>query len=284
MRIPRFWSKQRTDINLGGFTTPREVWGWSLSSVEDAANRARELLARITKHLQDGTFDSYDYISNPPREEIVREFGAADDPAAIITRNAYGSLVLNTRDLVFVDVDCPEEPATIKGFLKSLLGKAKSVSNSSDETLMKIGFWVGENPGYRVRIYRTAAGFRVLIVNATVLATSAQAEQILEGLESDPLYRQLCRVQECFRARLTPKPWRIRRGRNPPNRFPWTEPESEQAYRDWESKYERAASSYQTCQFIEEVGAEEYQISDTHRSLIELHDELTGAHAERPLA
>ena len=167
---------------------------------------------------------------------------------------------------------------------KSLLGKAKSVSNSSDETLMKIGFWVGENPGYRVRIYRTAAGFRVLIVNATVLATSAQAEQILEGLESDPLYRQLCRVQECFRARLTPKPWRIRRGRNPPNRFPWTEPESEQAYRDWESKYERAASSYRTCQFIEEVGAEEYQISDTHRSLIELHDELTGAHAERPLA
>jgi len=27
-------------------------------------------------------------------------------------------------------------------------------------------------------------------------------------LRSDPEYVKLCRIQECYRARLTPKPWR----------------------------------------------------------------------------
>lgn len=286
MRIPRFWSKEQSDVDLGGFKTRREVWGWSLSSFEEAAANARESLVRIAKHLHAGSFDldGYQYVSNPPREEIVREFGAPEDPAAIITRNAYGSLVLNTRDLMFVDVDCPEEPATFKGLFASLLGKKDPAPSKSEEKLINIGAWVGDNPDYRVRIYRTAAGFRVLIMNAAIIANSSQADSILEGLESDPLYRQLCRVQECFRARLTPKPWRIESGMQPPNRFPWGDTESERIYREWESRYEQAAKRFGTCLFIEEAGTENYEVSDTNRSLIQLHDELTGAFGNLPLA
>ena len=285
MRIPRFWSKQRSDFEVKGLTVAREIWGWSLTSLEDAAARARESLARIAQHLQAGTFneDGYSYISNPPREEIVREFGDPADPLAIITRNSYGCLVLNTRDLMFVDVDSPEEPATVGGFFSSLFG-SKSTPTKGEETLLAIGLWVGENPEYRVRIYRTAAGFRVLIVNVAVEATSPQAQDVLQGLNSDPLYQQLSRVQECFRARLTPKPWRMHRGTNPPNRYPWQDEESEREYRQWEENYQQASSSYRTCEFLEEAGANESPISDAHQSLIQLHDELTGALGNQPLA
>ena len=34
------------------------------------------------------------------------------------------------------------------------------------------------------------------------------AERFMRFLRGDPNYIELCRVQKCYRARLTPKPWR----------------------------------------------------------------------------
>jgi hypothetical protein len=112
-------------------------------------------------------------------------------------------------------------------------------------------------------------------------ALSGLAKRILEELESDPLYRRLCESQECFRARLTPKPWRISI-ENPPARFPFADTNEETNYRRWLEDYEQKQSEYSTCHFIEQLGS-----GKTHPALepfVKLHDELTRCDSEWPLA
>jgi len=36
-----------------------------------------------------------------------------------------------------------------------------------------------------------------------------QAERLMRFLDADPKYAALCGKQKCYRARLTPKPWRV---------------------------------------------------------------------------
>jgi hypothetical protein len=55
-------------------------------------------------------------------------------------------------------------------------------------------------------------------------------------------------MQESFRARLTPKPWRLDVGQ-PPVKFPFETPDAEGRYRDWERTYESKAAGYATCAF-----------------------------------
>ena len=48
------------------------------------------------------------YPNRPFREQIIRELkDAAGQTSAVITRNAYGCLVLNTARMMFVDIDLP---------------------------------------------------------------------------------------------------------------------------------------------------------------------------------
>ena len=45
---------------------------------------------------------------------------------AAITRNSYGCLVLNTAQIMFVDVDAPEPKSSGGGFFAGLFGKEKT--------------------------------------------------------------------------------------------------------------------------------------------------------------
>ena len=50
------------------------------------------------------------YYDRPPREEIVREIaGASGQTDAMLTRNSYSALVLNTPRLMFIDIDIPPD-------------------------------------------------------------------------------------------------------------------------------------------------------------------------------
>ena len=51
--------------------------------------------------------DGYAYAERPLREELVEELEHAGERTAAITRNSYGSLVLNTEGGMFVDIDYP---------------------------------------------------------------------------------------------------------------------------------------------------------------------------------
>ena len=99
-------------------------------------------------------------------------------------------------------------------------------------------------------------------------------------LGSDPLYVALCERQECFRARVSPKPWRIGISR-PPIRFTFLEPGQEAIFREWEKEYQ-AADRYATCEPIGAFGVNDPVHPDVDAA-VTLHDTLACV-AGAPLA
>jgi len=94
----------------------------------------------------------------------------------------------------------------------------------------------------------------------------------------------MCRNQNCFRARLSPKPWRIGiRDHIRPRPGYWpVKPEHLPARHRWIAAYEEKAKDYAACRFLESLGS-----STTHptaNDLRILHDELCLAESGLPLA
>jgi len=208
----------------------------------------------------------------------------------VVTRNSYGCLVLNTRDLAFVDADIPRPQPKLAdmlpGFLKRLFGGSKTEEGPAplspeQQVLEKIRRWSNQHPEIGMRLYRTAAGFRGVITNRAIDAATAEADGLLSALPTDPLYRRLCRSQECYRARLTPKPWRIQLP-PPAERFPWPNAAAEQAFRNWQRTYDRAAERFATCQWIDQLGPDE--VLPEPAPLLKLHDTLSRSESDAPLA
>jgi hypothetical protein len=280
MKIPRYWfraTERVADHRGHGFHLA--VWGWSDRSRAEAEQRARERLASIAQRVQQGADlpSRYAYGERPLREEIIREVPGRDGKvAAVATRNSYGSLVLNTRDLMFVDVDSTEAPRT--GLLARLFGK----TSPDQQAALPDGLaTVLESLRGSFRVYRTAAGWRVCATDRACEPGSAEAVEAMERMGADPAFLQLCRIQETFRARLTPKPWRCRAGR-PPGQYPREDPKDSARFARWLEQYERACEPKATCRFVQAVGPE--RVAQELRPMLELHDSLTRATSRLPLA
>jgi hypothetical protein len=289
MRVPRHWIREAVEAkDSRGEVHRGEAWGWSETDVEEAERRAKTSAERVADWLVRGGRDpapsrSAEYLYNldrPPREEIVQELhDAAGEMMALITRNVYGALVLNTRDLMFIDVDFP--PRRELGMLGRLFGKAAPADGEEDAVVSRVQQWCSTNAELGVRLYRTAAGLRVALVGQPMQPTGDDARRILEELGSDPLYRRLCEAQECFRARLTPKPWRMHCD-VPPARFPFADAVTEQKYREWQRDYDETAPQFATCQLVSAYGGQEAHPELS--PLLKLHDSLTGIDNALPLA
>src|SRR5690606_21189777 len=111
--------------------------------------------------------------------------------------------------------------------------------------------------------------------------TSATGEQILADLGADPIYRELCRTHGMFRARLTPKPWRLPRIKAPAGRWPYETARAERRFEQWLSAYTAASAGYAVCQLVATYGPEP---SPVEQRVIDLHDDRTRAQAALPLA
>jgi hypothetical protein len=285
MKIARYWQKATAPVRLAsGRSFDVAAWGWSQSSVAEAQERAREAANRFAHWLQTkpAAPRGNGYYDNPPREEIVREIaGANGETAAILTRNSYGALVLNTPHLMFIDIDIPPDApfGAFKRRLQKLFGRAGDEPEAGIRK--RITEVAAQHKHYSFRVYRTAAGFRCMLLNEVLAPESTESRHLLEQFGADALYQKLCRTQECYRARLTPKFWRLSAD-GPPNRFPWEMPEHEQTYREWQASYEKQCEASATCRFVEQIG--------THAALVELeplvalHDEVTRANSDLKLA
>ncbi len=289
MIVPRYWVRDKQPFPDPLINDTVGCWGWSETSEAEARERSQQATGRLVAWLQqlnegknpDHWLASwYGYDARPAREEVVEEFrDDAGETAAMVTRNSYGCLVLNTRDLVFVDADIPPQPTSdgsLVGMIKGLFGRTPTKDGTplpSQEAQLKqrILAWADDRPNIALRLYRTAAGFRGMITNRAINAAHAEAESLLDSLPTDPLYRMLCKSQQCYRARLTPKPWRV--GVRPPRqRFPWANATVEQAFRAWQRGYEDASSGFATCQLVEQRGPDE--VLPELAPLVELHDRI----------
>ncbi|MBL8093771.1 MAG: hypothetical protein JNL73_06345 [Anaerolineales bacterium] len=284
MHIPRYWARRvQSAQGPNGLARRIACWGWSDVSLSEAQTRAEDRVAAIALKVRAGQeLDRYGYADRPLREEIVDAIrDRAGGEAALITRNQYGAQVLNAARALFIDIDFPETSAGggLVGAVQQLFG-AKPQDPAAPH-LERLGAWARRNPFLGLRVYRTAAGLRGVVTNEVFDPARSDALDILRQLGSDPLYVRLCQAQGCFRARLTPKPWRCAVS-GPPARFPWDDVGSEARFREWERRYAHASTKYAVCKPVAAFGPRE-----VHPDLIDLlayHDRFTLATQERPLA
>lgn len=284
MNFPKFWA-QGTCKNF-------VAWRWSDLSLEEARRLACEAARQVADLAAAGKLPApgthYGYPDRPMREPVLQEFRNAEgELVAAVTRNAYGCLVLNTAMVMFVDVDLPQpKPASGGGFLSRLFGGKKpepapTTNPAEAPVLAQAQAWAQQNPGWGWRVYRTKAGLRLLATHTIFNPEAADTQAVFEALGADPLYRKLCGVQKCFRARLTPKPWRCG-VRNPYDRWPWIDTNAEKRFNDWEAEYQAASTSHATCQLIATFGSNE--IHPDVQLILAPHDSTTLAESNLKLA
>ncbi|MBN8747914.1 Uncharacterised protein [Xylophilus ampelinus] len=254
----------------------------------------------------------------PIREEIVERHGDA-----VVTRNSYGARCLNTPDVLFVDVDFDQPPvgspllvvvgaAALGGGVAGYAAKSWLAALVAFLGVLAVGLWrirtekanigrsprdplqavrtridrfIHQHPDWHLRLYRTPAGLRALAMHRTFSPGETAVADCFHALGADTVYARMCRNQNCFRARVSAKPWRIgidehlrpRPGVWPvaPDRLPEREA--------WVARYEAAAARHAACEFVAAVGATGRTTFET-QSLCEVHDRLCRAESGLPIA
>jgi hypothetical protein len=260
MHFPPFWARGSHGSSV--------CWRWSDHSQEEAAGLAAVAARRQAERAAAVGWptDRYGYGDRPLREPVLLEVkNDAGELAGVLTRNSYGCVVLNTARVMFVDVDLAEPGAAA----------AQSLALDRAEA------WIRSHPGWGWRAYRTRAGLRFLATHALFEPERVLSEPVFDHLGADPLYRQLCKSQACFRARLTPKPWRC--GADlPPVRWPFADAAAEAEFARWEIDYRARSSGFATCAFLASLGSD--AVHPEVALLMAVHDQATRLDASPKLA
>lgn len=267
MRFLTYWAKAKATVQRASGAFDIECFGASDVSVDDARRIALKKAQAVAQAIARDARD-YDYGDHPMREEVVRTIDHQGRRIAVLTRNAYGAVVLNTEQVLFADID-DAPPSLPAGCLGGLFGARRADPEAA--VLAQVRGVVERHPGLGLRLYRTAMGHRALVTSQTFDPRSVESGKLLRALRSDRLYIALCQRQECFRARVSAKPWRCGVSR-PPYRFPWLEPGQEQSFRAWQENYHRHADHYATCRWIADLGNP--QVAAEIAPIVSLHDHL----------
>jgi hypothetical protein len=287
MHFPKFWVR---DVDPAVSSRHFECWGWSDQSEDEARQRARARSVKVHLFIAAGRhkgLNKYEYGPGAMREQVMETIHAGDGqltPAAIITRNRCGCLVLNSARVMFVDIDIPQlegpEPGTggIFGFFKAKGPKHDDLVHAALDQVEK---WTREKPDWNWRVYRTRAGLRLMATHDLFEPTSAASSGLFEELGADPLYKKLCVNQSSFRARLTPKPWRIGHYQSR-LRWPFRNSADEQKFAKWLTKYEEQSKPWATCRFLRDIGNR--RVNPEAQKIVAIHDEMSRAAATAELA
>lgn len=254
----------------------------------------------------------------PIREEIVARHGDA-----VVTRNGYGARCLNTPDVLFIDIDFddPGPDARLRRSVRYpllLAAVAIGVATGSwwwgvialmaalvvahrlarrihrrrrardggpeGHAQRRIDAFVQAHPDWHLRQYRTPGGLRLLALHRTFDPREAAVKACFDALDADRTFALMCERQRCFRARVSPKPWRIGIGKHlRPRPGVWPIHPARLPERGrWVAQYERVAEGYAACRFMRAYGdgAVDPRADEVRR----LHDDLCRADSALPLA
>lgn len=297
--LPRHWATVRETVTFPGTQEyALTIHGASDLSAEDAQRDARERLERLIAAggpgLQHGSGQEYYPLRRLPEELLEELRSPGGELIAAITRNRYGSAVLNTDAVLISDVDLVEPSSQDRvtpkgGLLSRLLGGGRQAELTAEQqdpdafglqglhrrgehharTLRLIDDFRTRHPDLGVRTYRTRNGFRLLITGSGAGPSSDLARELMGQLTSDELYMILCRVHDTYRARLTPKPWRIE-----VDRFEdlGTRTSADETHRAWVERYRAASEEVAVCRLLDVSGPAP---SAVEQQIIDLHDRAT---------
>ena len=267
MKIYKYWATEKQMIHIDDVEQTITTYGGSNVSVDEARLRAKDKAEKVKRKIR-GEKHLFDEYEAEIREEILQII----DNHSAITRNRYGAQVLNTETLMILDIDRPQPSGGLLGFFKKDMRPPKEQIFDSVRQL-------AVTPKYQefgFRIYETYQGARVIVSGRDFDPRTAETKRIMDEFHCDPLYIRLCIKQGCYRARLTPKPYRMNMQRY---KVPFPREGDDPELQAWLAEYERESRSFNTCRFIEQLGAKHY-VND----VVQLHDEITGANFRQPLA
>jgi hypothetical protein len=142
--------------------------------------------------------------------------------------------------------------------------------------------WIQAHPSWRIREYVTPAGWRLVATHRPFSTDDPEVLEFFRAIFADGTYVRMCRNQRCFRARLTPKPWRIGVTRLRGPVWPVRDPEAMERRKAWVDAYEARSASFAACRFLREAGV---GLEDTEvRRVVDLHDTLSRAISGLPIA
>jgi len=277
VKFYKYWARGKATVQGRGQPWTVHACSGSNEGLAEAQRRAQEVVQKAAAAMELGQpAGRYGYADRSLREEIVQEIAGVNGPSALITRNSYGALVLNTSRVMFVDVDDhqvkPSLGEAMRNLWNNLVGKAGPKPPHEERLFLRIDEVVRSHAGMGLRVYRTAGGFRLLVTYQTFDPTAAETHELLRAFGADRMYVRLCKMQECFRARLSAKFWRCGAER-PPSRYPWVDAAQEAQYRQWEQDYHRRANQYATCELVQIIG--QPAVHAEVAPILDIHDRLT---------
>ncbi len=281
MRIYRYWKNCTEEINGSVY----HFKAGSNESMEHAASILDQKIEYckewIDGHPDDEKITKMDALFADRKEGMEYEVPVCEellesvDDHNIITRNRYGAAVLNSENHTILDID--PLPGTFGQWFMSLFGKKRPEPKAEILAMLDELLHRSEFDGIGVRVYETAKGIRLILSVTLFPAYSYAAQKVMYSFQVDKLYATLCAKQNCYRARLTPKPARMGLKTALKFKFPY-DPAREEERLAWLKEYEAASENYATCHLIRQYG-EEFTTP-----VIELHDKLCKSGSELPLA
>jgi len=286
---------------------------------ENADQRAAEALERVLsgenldRRERKVPYNGADGV--PIREEIVSRHGET-----VITRNSYGALCLNTPNALFADVDFALGASCSLGCVIILILLAVAVTvgwitsslpfgiilcfvalaaawpitslqhrlfqrmqgGAETAARARVARFAAQHPEWSLRIYRTPAGLRILDTHAPFLPTDAIVQAFFADIGTDPIYVRMCLNQQCFRARVSPKPWRIGIDRHIKSGVWPVHPDRLPVRQEWITAYERAAKDFAACEYVDSIGSG--VIHPEIASVVRLHDDFSRGDSGLPIA
>ncbi|WFB36312.1 hypothetical protein P3T73_00855 [Kiritimatiellota bacterium B12222] len=257
MNINKYWRNVSRSCTVNEKPYHFIAWGGSRNSEQEALENAEKKLVHIIDHFtgkEQSSWD-YEYAHSEIREPIIVEDEKHPDaPEWVITRNRYGALVLNVASVVFIDVDCLPGGCLSLGSMK---GKEK--------VLAQIVHTI-ERDQLACKVYETYAGYRLVLTDRLLTPDAQDSVAVMQKFKSDKLYATLCLKHECYRARLSPKPYRI--GVDVPKLTIENYQDPEMVA--WVKGYEATSAKYGVCKVV--MDAPENQVLPEVKRILEIHD------------
>lgn len=267
MKTFKHWIIEKQTILIEGQKKEITCYGGSNVSVEDARRAALEKAEKVQRKIA-GEKQLFEDYQVEIREEVLKTVG----DHAVITRNRYGAQVLNVEKLMILDIDEPKPVGGLGGLFK----KRDKRTRKADIFDMVRKLATTKYGQFGFRIYETFRGARVIVLGKDFDPRDSQTKTMMDEFNCDPLYTLLCQKQDCYRARLTPKPSRMRL-RGYKVKFPREANDSQ--FEQWLTEYENLSRNFSVCKLVEQVGAMQ-SIPD----VVRLHDEITGVGYPQRLA
>lgn len=166
---------------------------------------------------------------------------------------------------------------------------------------------VASHTNEQFRLYKTPAGFRIIATHDTIAPNDSIVAEWFATFHADANYARLCQSQQCFRARLTAKPWRMTEvednslAKEIPAKNFWfgsdntdvdngieQRQDALKARKQWMADYGKYSKNYRACHYVESmIGKEADNNSKAQASIddfVKWHDRACQVNEDLPLA